>query len=115
MKYIHVETFKITIDEKNYIYPELIFIKNTPMYSTIINININDINEFKLFSTNRKEEIIEYLKTNNEIFIENKNTTFMFHIDEEFIKIESSTNFFTTDLWFENNILIKNEIKKLYQ
>ena len=27
MKYIHVETFKITIDEKNYIYPELIFIK----------------------------------------------------------------------------------------
>ena len=39
----------------------------------------------------------------------------MFHIDEEFIKIESSTNFFTTDLWFENNILIKNEIEKLYK
>jgi len=114
MNYTTVKTFTISIDEKTYVDPQLILVKMRPMYSTIINIKINDINEFKLFSKNRKEEILEYLKTNNEIFIEDKNTTFMFHIDEDFIKVELATHFFTSDLWFENNDIVKDEIKKFY-
>ncbi len=114
MKFTSVKTFTISLEEKQYVEPELMFAKMSPMFSTIIHIKINDINELKLFSKNRKEEILEYLKTNNEIFIEDNNTTFMFHIDEEFVKVELSTHFFTTDLWFENNDLVKDEIKKLY-
>lgn len=115
MNFTPVKTFNISLEETSYINPELIFVKMTPMYSTTINIKINDVNDFKLFSKNRKEEILEYLKTHNEIFIKDKNTTFMFHIEDDFIKIESATDFFTTDLWFENNDLIKNEIKNLYK
>jgi len=107
MTYTQVKTFSINIEETQSINNEI------ETYSTTIDIKINDSNHFKIFSKSRKIEIINYLKDTNEIFIENKDITFMFHIEEEFIKIESAAYFFTTDLWFENNEIIKNEINKL--
>ena len=114
MNYIPVTNFHMSINETSYVNPNFLFVKLKAEYSTIVKIKFNDINEFTISTCGKAEDIIKYFNENNEIFIEDEGSTFMFHADKDFIKLEISNKFSTSDLWFENNDIVKTELQCLF-